>query len=71
MKSFIFRATIAVICTLMLLTINVIPGTEAGQHGGDGYGIAEILASGLIVSLLKKGRRRRSLEDVSQPEWIY
>lgn len=55
----------------MLLTINVIPGTEAGQHGGEGHGIAEILASGLIVSLLKHGRRRRSLEDVHQPEWIY
>lgn len=52
----------------MLLTINVIPGTEAGQHGGQGNGIAEILASGLIVSLLRNGRGRRSLEDDHQPE---
>lgn len=70
MKSFVFRATFAVICTLMILTINVIPGTEAGRHG-DHHGIAEILASGIIVSLLKNGRRRRSLEDNHQPEWIY
>lgn len=49
----------------------MIPGTEAGQHGGHGHGIAEILASGLIVSLLKNGRRRRGLEYGHQPEWVY
>lgn len=67
MKSLAVRAAFAVICTLMLLTTNMITGTDAGKHGGDGSGIASILASGLIVSLLRdQVRRRRSLDETQQ-----
>ena len=67
MKSFSGRMFFAFTVALLLITINVVPSTEAGNHGGDGgHGLGEILASGLIVSLLRGyGRRRRSVDEVN------
>lgn len=62
MHSFVMKIILALVGALMLLTINVVPGTEAGNHG-HGHGVASILASGLVIELLRgQGRRRRSLD---------
>lgn len=59
--------------TLLLLTMNVVPGTDAGGHGHGDHGIGALLASGIIVSLLRggNGRRRRSVDEENHVQYAY
>ncbi|GIY67401.1 hypothetical protein CDAR_424631 [Caerostris darwini] len=65
MKHFAGSFLVAVSMIAMLLGTVMVPGYEAMHHHGyGGGGVAEMLASGLVIELIRShyGRRRRSVE---------
>ncbi|KAF8767106.1 hypothetical protein HNY73_020099 [Argiope bruennichi] len=71
MKHFAGNVVIAMTFAAMLLGTVLVPGSEAApmHHGmGGGGSIAELLAAGLVVDLIRHhyGRGKRSVEEHPQ-----